>query len=256
MRNGIDESSYPASYFGCTSLLKNQNLLKSKESHDHLNLTYKNVLPQRMKGASLKCSMWNVTSMVHKTEDIMEYILDRDYDVVFLSETWLTSDFNHVTALVKSYGYMLLHNRRKNRLKEIGGGVGILLKLSIGSKHIKSKEYSSFELTIVKVFLTNEKSLTLVCIYRLLFMSITVFFEELVQMLENLITSKDIIILAGDVNIHTETTDVHSRQFSEVLDMFNMVQHVKCPTHKLGHTLDIVATLRDNPPVINVRANE
>ena len=115
-----------------------------------------------------------------------------------------------------------MHNRRKNRLKEIGGGVGILLKLSIGSKHIKSKEYSSFELTVVKVFLTNEKSLTLVCIYRLLFVSITVVFEELVQMLENLITSKDIIILAGDVNIHTETTDVHSRQFSEVLDMFNI----------------------------------
>ena len=104
--------------------------------------------------------------------------------------------------------------------------MGILLKLSIGSKQIKSKDYSSFELTIVKVFLTNEKSLILVCIYRLLFVSITVFFEELVKLLEYLIATNDIIILAGDVNIHTETTDVHSRQFSEVLDMFNMVQHV------------------------------
>ena len=84
-------------------------------------------------------------------------------------------------------------------------------------------------------------------------MSITVVFEELVQMLENLITSKDIIILVGDIQ---RKTDVHSRQFNEVLDMFNMVQHVKFPTHKLGHTLDIVATLKDNPPVINVRANE
>ena len=40
--------------------------------------------------------------MVLKTEKIMEHILDRDSEIVFLSETWLTSDSNHVTALVNS----------------------------------------------------------------------------------------------------------------------------------------------------------
>ena len=39
--------------------------------------------------------------MVHKTNSIMEHILDRDSDLVFLTEMWLTSDSNHVTALVK-----------------------------------------------------------------------------------------------------------------------------------------------------------
>ena len=50
----------------------------------------------------MNVSLWNVTSMVHKTEKIMEHIMDRDSDIVFLTETWLTSDFNHVTALVKN----------------------------------------------------------------------------------------------------------------------------------------------------------
>ena len=65
----------------------------------------------------LKCCMWNVTSMVNNSEAIMEHLLDRDPSVVFISETWLKSDKNLVTSLVKTYGYMLLHNRRKNKEK-------------------------------------------------------------------------------------------------------------------------------------------
>ena len=112
-------------------------------------------------GEIVKCSMWNTTSMVHKTEQIMEHIRDRDPDVVFLSETWLTSEENHVTALVKTYGYKLLHNRRKNRQKETGSGVGILIRTSMVYKHMKTKTYSSFELTMVKVFINNNKSILL-----------------------------------------------------------------------------------------------
>ena len=77
--------------------------------------------------------------MVHKTDIIMEQILDRDSDLVFLTETWLTSDCNHVTAMVKTYGYEILHCRRKNREKETGGGVGVLVKLNIKRKPLKSK---------------------------------------------------------------------------------------------------------------------
>ena len=63
--------------------------------------------------------MWNVTSMINKTCDIMEHLVDSDSSVVFLGETWLKSDKNEITALVKTYGYTR-HNRRKNRAKEIG----------------------------------------------------------------------------------------------------------------------------------------
>ena len=200
--------------------------------------------------------MWNVTSLVHKTEKIMEHILDRDPDVVFYTETWLTSDCNHVTALVKTYGYKLLHNRRKNRLKETGGGVGLLVKSNIGHKHMKSKTYSSFESTVVKLFLTNNKSITLLCIYRLLFVPITVFLEEIVQLFEVLVATCETIIVAGDVNIHTEMDETYPTQFNEILDMFNMTQHVHVPTHKMGHTLDIVATFNMKPGITNIIVNE
>ena len=105
--------------------------------------------------------MWNVTSMVHKPEKIMEQILDRDSKIVFLTETWLSSELNHVTALVKSYGYKLSHNIRKNRLKETGGGVGILVKQNMCYKQLKPKTYSSFEHIAVKISFINKKSVTL-----------------------------------------------------------------------------------------------
>ena len=55
-----------------------------------------------------------------------------------------------------------------------------------------------------------------------------------------LITSNNSIVIAGDVNIHTETEN----------------EHVNTPTHKSGHILDIVAIPIDNPVVTNVEANE
>ena len=55
----------------------------------------------------------------------MEHIMDRKSDIVFLTETWLQSDNNSITPEIKTYGYRLLHDRRKEREKDRGGGVGI-----------------------------------------------------------------------------------------------------------------------------------
>ena len=65
---------------------------------------------------------------INTTETIMDNLSDRDPNIVFLSETWLKTNKNHVTA---TCGYILLHDRRKDRDKELDGGVGILLKLGI-----------------------------------------------------------------------------------------------------------------------------
>ena len=76
--------------------------------------------------------------MVNKTPKIMEHLLD--------------------CALLKSYCYKLVHNRAK---ETVGG---VLLKLGMKHKHLHVKPYSSFELTMVKLFRNKGKSLLLVCI--------------------------------------------------------------------------------------------
>ena len=156
--------------------------------------------------------------------------MDRNPSIAFLQETWLKTKKSHVTALVKDYGYVLIHNIRKNREKELGGGVGILLKNDMKYKRLNQGQFTSFEHTILKVGVGNNKSLLVISIYRVLFVPVGVFLEEVVKLFENLVALKDDILLAGDINIHMDTDEYFTNKFKDILDTFNIVQHVKFPT--------------------------
>ena len=193
--------------------------------------------------------------MINKTPEIMELVIDRDPSIVFLQETWLKTNKSYVTALVKDYGYVLVHNIRKNRKKITGGGVGILLKNNVKFKRIKHKQFESFEHVIVKISIGSSETLLAVSIYRVLFVPVTVFLEEIVQLFENLVALKNDMILAGDINIHMDTNESYTNKFKEILNDFNIKQHVHFPTHIQGHTLDVVATFGENPIVSGVEAS-
>ena len=62
----------------------------------------------------------------------MATLIDNKIDLAFISETWLSSQSNSVTAQIKMYGYELIHAFRDKR----GGGVGILWKNSI-KNHVR-----------------------------------------------------------------------------------------------------------------------
>ena len=55
---------------------------------------------------------WNVQSIRNKCNGVMEHILDDDADIVFVCETWMQSDSDEITAIIRDYGYKLIHNRR------------------------------------------------------------------------------------------------------------------------------------------------
>ena len=199
--------------------------------------------------AMLKCLSWNVQSLQNKCAEVMEHVQDYEADVVFLSETWMQSNNNEITAMVKSYGYTLLHNRRCNRDKVHGGGVGIMLKTSMSHKHISSKSFSSFEHTIVKVRLKGNTNFTMISIYRLLSIPINVFFGDFTKLLEMLSASNEVYVLVGDINIHLDTDDSNALHIKEIFNMFNLKQYVHSPTHTLGHTIDCVLAGSDYPQI-------
>ena len=97
----------------------------------------------------------------------MEHVRDINASIAFLTETWMEAEKNDVTAIMKSYGYKFLHNPRRNRMKETGGGVGVMVKSTMIYKHLKCKFFSSFEVTMVRIKLTNSTKLVLVSLYRL-----------------------------------------------------------------------------------------
>ena len=62
--------------------------------------------------------------------------------------------------------------------------------------------------------------------------------------------------MAGDINIHFDQDELYSNRFKDIFDMFNICQHVNFPTHKLGHTIDMIATVDNNPVFYNLEAYE
>ena len=206
---------------------------------------------------SLKCTMscvsWNVQSIRNKCPKVLEHIIDQDADVVFLSETWMEADNNDITALIKDSGYKLLHNRRKDRDKEVGGGVGVMVKSSTICKQQNCKSFSSFEHTMVKIKLTNNTHMILITIYRLLYVAPNIFLDEFTEMLEILSVMHENFVLSGDINFHLETDENYVSGLKDIFTMFNLVQYVNVPTHKHGHTLDLILAQNDGPKISSVK---
>ena len=208
----------------------------------------------------MQCSVWNVHSLNNKLSEIMEHVIDFDSDIVFFTETWLKFEKCKLTADFKDFGYKLLHLIRTDSAKSRGGGVGILLKSNLSGKVIPSSEYTSFEHIIVKlpIYACNKDSnfLLLICLYRLQEVSTHVFFEELSDLLSNNTMLSKHFILAGDFNIHIDTTDATTNQFIEIMDMFSLKQHVSGGTHIKGHTLEIIITHDDSKNKVDVQIEE
>ena len=130
----------------------------------------------------MHCSLWNVCSLNNKLPEVIEHVLDND--LFFITETWLTSEKNKVTADFKEQGYILKHNIRNSSKKESGGGTGIAVKNTIHSTQIPTKHYNSFKLTIVKIPCLGDKLLLLICVYRLQEIPFSLFIDELSDLFE------------------------------------------------------------------------
>ena len=185
----------------------------------------------------------------------MEHLLDRNSDVVFITETWLSSEKNNITADVKTYGYELIHKIRKDRSKERGGGVGIIVRSTIPGKPLPCNDFCSFECNIVKIPLKDNKFIVLISVYRLQFIPVSEFISEFSDLLETYAVLNEYFVIAGDVNIHTETDESSSRKFLDLLDLYDLRQHVVGPTHIMGHTIDVIITPNKESFVTDIAIN-
>ena len=160
----------------------------------------------------------------NKCAEVLEHLIDYDADVVFLSETWMEAEKTDVTAKFKERGYKMLHNKRTGRQKELGGGVGVVVRSSLYSKKLSCKPYKSFEHTMVNVKLTTSTKLLLVTIYRLQFIPPSVFLDEFTTFLEVLSAMKETWVISGDINFHLETDEHNVLLLRDIFSTFNIVQ--------------------------------
>ena len=72
-------------------------------------------------------------------------------------------------------------------------------------------------------------------------LSFTTFREEFSDFITQAASKHKYYLILGDFNIHMDNlTCPQARNFSDILDKFNLAQFVPKPTHRAGHILDLV----------------
>ena len=192
-------------------------------------------------------SVLNTRSVRNKSLPVKDFIVDRDIDILALTETWLTSgDFDgQVSRDVCPSGYEFYNVPRGCR----GGGIALVYKklLRFQKQSCIRAKFKSFEFTDL-LMKHSSSSLRVVIVYRpppskSNKLSLSLFFEEFPRLLEDLTTASGSLLMAGDFNFHVD--DVHDSapsRFLNLLEAFGFKQNGSEPTHRSGHTLDLIIT--------------
>ena len=130
----------------------------------------------------------------------MAYLVDNCISILFVSETWLTDLNNCITATIKSYGFDILHQPRKDVR---GGGVGIIFHRSFTLTRLFVKHGSMFEAICAKFRDGNGDNVLCSCVYRPE-NSKDLFFTEFDEFIGSIFIKFHKIIICGDFNIHLD----------------------------------------------------
>ena len=111
----------------------------------------------------LKFAHINVRSRRNKTVQIHNFIAENEFDILFMTETWLydQGDEAYVTEMIPD-GFQF---HSFPRCGKRGGGIALVSKCSLKSISIKRLNYQSFEAVEAKLFHCG-KSMSLACLYR------------------------------------------------------------------------------------------
>ena len=205
-----------------------------------IKLTRSNSLSPTL-SQSLDFCLWNVRSVKSKALSLKDYTVEHDLDFLALTETWLRSgeSDNFFVGELCPKGYIFHHTPRENSR---GGGVGILVKKSLRVKRLGSVNFSSFE-NVVVLAKCPIGNIRFVVIYRPPSSQIKAFLEDFASLLEQLVPTSGNLLIAGDFNFHLDDSDnADATKFHNLLESFNLKQHVATPTHSRGHTLDLIIT--------------
>ena len=197
----------------------------------------------------LNLALWNAQSLRKKTQTVKEFRDESDIDIFLFVETWLKDDdMFEIGELERNGECFFIHEPRKGRQ---GGGVGCLVKSGLNVRKNDSLESKTFEHMEIQLDINN-KTVTILLVYRPEpsgpnQYQMSEFYEEFNQLLAHYHTYKNEVIIAGDFNFHmNKPNDKKVFQFNNLLEMFDLKQHISSPTHTGGNTLDLVITRKNS----------
>ena len=192
----------------------------------------------------------NVRSLCGKVDDILELQRDRAIDVFCMVETWHDPESVAICRL-RSTGHSVVDRPRPrvstDTLSVNHGGVAVVGKPGVRLTSVALGPCpATFEVTAARATI-GSKSYVVVVIYRPGSEDVTqTFFDDLSDLLDQVVTTNDVLFIVGDLNIHLERpADAHAQRLRELLGCYGLDVCNTEPTHDLGGQLDVVVSRRD-----------
>ncbi len=198
----------------------------------------------------LNVCVLNAQSAGRKTDEIVQYIVEKDIDVCVITESWLKSDDNVRIGDLEPSGYKLKQVFRDDRR---GGGIAIIYrttcKLNVLAPTCVSEAFECMEAIIT----SGNGNMRLIVVYRPQHpdpaighsLQLYVFFDDFSKIMDNHLTAPGKLLVTRDFNFHVDIPDdPEDKCMLVALDMMDLHQLVNEPTHKDGHTLYLIITRR------------
>uniref|UniRef100_A0AAQ6IB00 Reverse transcriptase domain-containing protein n=1 Tax=Anabas testudineus TaxID=64144 RepID=A0AAQ6IB00_ANATE len=167
-----------------------------------------------------------------------DFILSQNLDFFFLNETWLRIGESIQLQELCPPNFIYFTSPR---LSGRGGGVAVVFKNQFKCSMLSLKQVHCFEALSFLIHCSVPVCCTV--IYRPPKANGN-FLSEFSQYVADIVVRYDKVIIAGDFNLHIDNnTNTLANYFISLTESFNLVQHVKGPTHNQGHTLDLIFTL-------------
>jgi len=191
----------------------------------------------------------NIRSATKNSNDLSNYLatLNHQFDIIALSETWLNKNN---TDIIGFPNYSQVHIYRENKK---GGGVSLLIKETIHYHELENLSIVSEILECIFIELEMERRNIIVgCLYRPPNSNMTIFNDEIYDLLKKLNNLNRDIYLLGDYNIDLLRSSTHqsTSDFVNIMFSSSFVPLINHPTR----ITDTSATLIDN--IFTNRHNE
>ena len=201
----------------------------------------------------------NAQSARNKAELINDYIIERQVDLCFITESWLRSTDSVLKGEMTPPGYKLLCSQP--RAERDGGGIAAIHQCNIPLKMIKSDHKQTFE--FMELMLPNGSStMQILIIYRPPYSNnnrntVSRFLDEFSEFMESYLPISNHLLVVGDFNIHYEqSSNSDTAKFIDLIRSMGLQQHVSGITHRSGHTLDLILTRETDDIIGEIPVND
>ena len=197
---------------------------------------------------TIKLNTINVQSVKNKDIILYEYIWGNKINLCLMTKTWLTDSgtdkgWKSCTVLNNSNVRM----DTSNRIGQQGGGLALVYSSSLNVTKVDEENKRSFQFAIWKVS-CKEYTITIIGVYHPPYSNVnwctnTMFLVEFTEWLPDQLAKYKNIIMMGDINFHlNKVDDPDAATLKDILDALGLKIHNNFPSHRHGHTLDIIAT--------------